>query len=94
VGRLFAHNQKTTDQTDIILTLTPHIIRVLDLTEDDLAAFRIGGNSTAPLIELPAPFDLPVNSESPAGTTSAAAPTQTPAPGQPPVNPIVPPPAR
>ena len=33
VGRLFAHNQKTTDQTDIILTLTPHIIRVLDVVE-------------------------------------------------------------
>ncbi|PYR18105.1 MAG: hypothetical protein DMF98_26140 [Acidobacteria bacterium] len=32
VGRLFAHTQKTTEQTDIILTLTPHIIRVLDLT--------------------------------------------------------------
>src|SRR5205823_12772905 len=30
VGRLFGRNQKNTDQTDIILTLTPHIIRVLD----------------------------------------------------------------
>jgi general secretion pathway protein D len=36
VGRLFAHNTKKTDQTDIILTLTPHIIRVLDLSEADL----------------------------------------------------------
>ncbi len=42
VGRLFAHTQKSTDQTDIVLTLTPHIIRVLDLTEDDLRAFRVG----------------------------------------------------
>src|SRR5204863_5195077 len=47
VGRLFAHNQKTTDQTDIILTLTPHIIRVLDLTEADLRPFRVGRDSLA-----------------------------------------------
>ncbi|MGH9257520.1 MAG: secretin N-terminal domain-containing protein, partial [Vicinamibacterales bacterium] len=30
VGRLFAHNRRETQETDIILTLTPHIIRVLD----------------------------------------------------------------
>src|SRR5207237_6829058 len=29
VGRLFAHNTKSTQQTDVILTPTPHIIRVL-----------------------------------------------------------------
>ena len=45
VGRLFAHTQKTTEQTDIILTLTPHIIRVLDLTEADLRPFRVGRDS-------------------------------------------------
>ena len=33
IGRLFAHNRKETQQTDIILTLTPHIVRVLDLSE-------------------------------------------------------------
>jgi general secretion pathway protein D len=53
VGRLFAHNTKTTDQTDIILTLTPHIIRVLDLTEADLRPFRVGRDSLAPIAELP-----------------------------------------
>ena len=41
--------QKTTNQTDIILTLTPHIIRVLDLTEADLRPFRVGRDSLAPL---------------------------------------------
>jgi general secretion pathway protein D len=53
VGRLFAHNTKTTNQTDIILTLTPHIIRVLDLTEADLRPFRVGRDSLAPITELP-----------------------------------------
>jgi general secretion pathway protein D len=55
VGHLFAHNTKSTDQTDIILTLTPHIIRVLDLTEADLRPFRVGRDSLAPLAELPLP---------------------------------------
>ncbi len=42
LGRLFANNHKETQQTDIILTLTPHIVRVLDLTEGDLRPFRLG----------------------------------------------------
>ena len=45
VGRLFAHNRTEINQTDIILTLTPHIIRVLDVSEDDLRAFRVGRDS-------------------------------------------------
>jgi general secretion pathway protein D len=60
VGRLFAHNTKTTTQTDIILTLTPHIIRVLDLTEADLRPFRVGRDSLAPITELPLlPVEIP-----------------------------------
>ncbi|HZR24891.1 MAG TPA: secretin N-terminal domain-containing protein [Vicinamibacterales bacterium] len=59
VGRLFAHNTKQTDQTDIILTLTPHIIRVLDLNEGDLRPFRVGRDSIAPISELPLPLELP-----------------------------------
>jgi len=60
VGRLFAHNTKTTTQTDIILTLTPHIIRVLDLTEADLRPFRVGRDSVAPIVELPVlPVEIP-----------------------------------
>ena len=42
LGRLFAANRKETRQTDIILTLTPHIVRVLDLSEIDLRPFRLG----------------------------------------------------
>src|SRR5437762_5263965 len=42
VGHLFGHTTKTVDQTDVILTLTPHIIRVLDLNEADLRPFRVG----------------------------------------------------
>ncbi|MBI3048264.1 MAG: hypothetical protein HYY76_08115, partial [Acidobacteria bacterium] len=40
VGRLFAHNRRETQETDIVLTLTPRIVRVLDLSEEDLRPFR------------------------------------------------------
>ena len=36
VGRLFGRNRTETQETDIILTLTPHIVRGLDLDEADL----------------------------------------------------------
>ena len=59
IGRLFASHHKETQQTDIILTLTPHIVRVLDLAESDLRPFRLGRESTGssapdlPNIQLP-----------------------------------------
>jgi len=53
IGRLFAHNHREAQQTDIILTLTPHIVRVLDLTEADLRPFRLGRDiGTASLAEI------------------------------------------
>ncbi len=58
VGRLFSHTSKTTDQTDIILTLTPHIIRLLDLTEADLRPFRLG-RDTLGIADLPLPIEPP-----------------------------------
>ncbi|HEY3382107.1 MAG TPA: hypothetical protein VGK32_10085 [Vicinamibacterales bacterium] len=62
VGRLFGRNHRERQQTDIILTLTPHIIRVLDLSETDLRPFRIGrdsgGNFLEPPVEIP-PRDVP-----------------------------------
>jgi general secretion pathway protein D len=65
VGRIFSHTTKTTDQTDIILTLTPHIIRVLDLNAEDLRPFRVGRDGIAPLTELPLPVEPPRPPEPP-----------------------------
>ena len=47
VGRLFGHNTDERTQTDIILMLTPHIVRVLELSEEDLRAFQMGRNPGA-----------------------------------------------
>jgi general secretion pathway protein D len=64
VGRLFAHNRKENLETDIVLTLTPRIVRVLDLSEEDLRPFRVGrdGDITggpAGVVPLPLPVELP-----------------------------------
>ena len=42
LGRLFTNTRKEAQQTDILLTLTPHVVRVLDLNENDLRPFRLG----------------------------------------------------
>jgi len=82
VGRLFGKTHKETQQTDIILTLTPHIVRVLDLNEADLRPFRLGREapSTPALLESPVPAVQP-----------GPQPTQPPSPGQRPILPIMPP---
>lgn len=88
VGRLFANNHKEVQQTDIILTLTPHIVRVLDLNEADLRPFRLGRDAGASsLTELPAPSTTPRDELPGAATPPANGPA---APG-PPAVPAVPP---
>jgi general secretion pathway protein D len=58
IGRLFASNRKEVHESDIVLTLTPHIVRVLDLSESDLRPFRLGRDAAGPppaqMPELPA----------------------------------------
>jgi len=41
IGRLFGRNKRETQETDIVLTITPHIVRVLELSEEDLRPFRV-----------------------------------------------------
>ncbi len=76
VGRLFAHTRTETQETDILLTLTPRIVRVLDIGETDLRPFRVGRElSTAPA-DLPPPVSLPaVTPASPAGPAAPAGPS-------------------
>ena len=53
IGRLFGRTKRERLETDIIVTLTPHIIRILDLSDVDLRPFRIGRDSGGLLSELP-----------------------------------------
>lgn len=80
VGRLFGHTRRETQETDIVLTLTPHIVRVLELTEDDLRPHRVGRDGSSAgvgIIELPAPPATPPPERDP---IPPAAPQPTPGP--------------
>jgi general secretion pathway protein D len=81
IGRLFANNQKQTQQTDIVLTLTPHIVRVLDLTEEDLRPFRMGRDSGSLSSEAPGvqpPREEPINAPMVRDPTTPPASPETP----------------
>jgi len=45
LGRLFTNKEKTDRRTDLVLTLTPSIIRFPDITESDLAPMWVGTES-------------------------------------------------
>jgi general secretion pathway protein D len=42
LGRLFSNKRTDTQRTDVILTLTPHIIRNAEITEEDLQPIWVG----------------------------------------------------
>jgi len=65
IGPLFANNRRESQETDIILTLRPRIVRVLNLTAEDLAPIRVGRDSGAPLIDIPLPVPLPLPTRPP-----------------------------
>lgn len=93
IGRLFAYNRKETQETDIILTLTPRIVRVLNLTEEDLQAFRVPRDSGAPVTDIvpPLPIPLPVPAPpKPQGDNASPFAPQVPNPAGP-ATPVAPP---
>ena len=46
IGRLFTNEHRDETRTDLVLTMTPHIIRIPDITEEDLAPMWVGtGNN-------------------------------------------------
>ena len=92
VGRLFAHSKRETQETDIVMTLTPRIVRVLELTEEDLRPFRVGreGDGGGFAIDLPVPVVIPPATPDPparAGSHDPRAPRGTGTTGRPPGRP-------
>ena len=62
LNHLFTKNRKEAQETDVVVMLTPHILRVLALTEEDLRPLRLLRDGTGPaLIEsAPAPAPPPI----------------------------------
>jgi general secretion pathway protein D len=42
IGRLFTDEKREETRTDLVLTMTPHIIRIANITEEDLAPMWVG----------------------------------------------------
>ena len=62
--QLFSDNDQSIEQTDIVMLLTPHIVRSHELTAEDLAPIYIGtqpnlGLGGPPPLIAPAPDDAP-----------------------------------
>jgi general secretion pathway protein D len=65
LGRIFSRNQVEGQQTDIVMTLTPHVVRRAELSEKDLRSFTLGMGESSPLLyEAPS---LPAGGDKPAG---------------------------
>ena len=84
LGRLFGRTQKETNETDIILTISPRIVFAPSLSEADLKSFSVGSETSPLLFEIP-----PVSPQAPQG------PLQLPTPGlrAEPIRPPPPPPS-
>jgi general secretion pathway protein D len=87
LGKLFAHNRKEVQETDIVMTLTPHILRRTKFTEQDLRSFSLGSEASPLLFEVPgvAPPTSPRPEASPSPRIEpirppSPAPTPTPTP--------------
>jgi general secretion pathway protein D len=98
VGRLFGHTRNERVQSDVILMLTPRIVRVLELTEEDVRAFKMGRDPASagatgagrPGVGVPSGvIELPLPDEPPAQDRPNTQPGTQPQP--PPVRPIMPP---
>jgi general secretion pathway protein D len=86
IGQIFGRTHKEATETDIILTLTPHIVRVLDLHEADLAPFRLERAGS-----LPTTLDVPGNVPIVPAPAQPAQPDQLQPPAGRPILPILPP---
>ena len=90
VGHMFGRTRNQRDQTDVILMLTPHIVRILDLTEEDLRAFVVGPNAAGGAAGFGGRQDLALPGPPP-GPPPTGTPQQVPQPQQTQPGPILPP---
>jgi general secretion pathway protein D len=85
--QLLSGNDVQSQQTDIVILLTPHIVRTHEIVEDDLKPIYIGSQQNLgvggppPLIAQPAIAEPPVVAPGAAGATGPIGPTGPPTPG-------------
>src|SRR5262245_50252268 len=81
LGKLFTHDDRDSKTTDLVLTLTPHIIRIPDVTEEDVTPVYVGTDANisyqgSPRVENPSrdagPFEQPPPAGRPGGRPQPA----------------------
>src|SRR2546422_885619 len=84
----FSQEQKTRDQTEIIVMLTPHILRMPDITATNLRGLYTGSETIPRLRTSPNTPAIGPSAPTPPGATPGTPPATQPPAGQPPaVNP-------
>jgi general secretion pathway protein D len=87
LGRLFARNKTEVTETDIVMTLTPHIVSRPDIKEDELRSFLVGGENSPLLFETPpSPTPAAPPRTEPPRVEPIRPPTPTPSPAPPPTS--------
>jgi len=81
LGRIFSRNRKEAQETDIVMTMTPHVLRRLPLEESDLRSFLLGSDAAPVLFEVPpAPATINPPRPEPSPRVEPIRPPQVPAP--------------
>lgn len=98
---LFGQSSDEVNQSDIVMLMTPHIVRTHELTVEDLSSIYIGtqqnvGLGGPPPLIAPQPAEVPAPSAAapagaPAGEATGSRPPLISPPGVPPTNPPAPP---
>ena len=86
LGKLFAKNKDENTQTDIVMTLTPHVVRQTEIREEDLRSFLVGGETSPFLFDVPpqsAPGPATTRPAEPPRVEPIRPPSATPQPGPP-----------
>ena len=73
LNQLFANNLKTSDESDFVMLLTPHIVRTHELTVTDLAPIYIGTQQNIGLGGPPPLIAPPPDAAAPAGAAQPGA---------------------
>jgi general secretion pathway protein D len=90
VKQLFSNNDNLIRQTDIVMLLTPRIVRTHDLTASDLSPIYIGTQSNMALTGPPVQIGGPPEPEPPPPAAAPAPAAATPPGIKPPAEPVLP----
>jgi general secretion pathway protein D len=77
IGKLFGAREKKADNSEVIISITPHIVRAPKVTEEDMVALRVGTQEVPRVMGARPPL-FGTEPEAPAAAPQAAPPGTTP----------------